>query len=87
MESSPTVGRALAQEFYQGHAEDHFAVVSLSTAIKVPYGVFSGALRTKEWTPLEPDVLDNKYYVRGIGEVKEVAVKGPTEELVLVSVR
>ncbi len=86
MEANPTVGHALAQELYKGHAEDHFEVVSLSTPIKVPYGTFAAALRTKEWTPLEPDVLDNKYYIRGIGEVKEVAVKGPVEELVLVSV-
>jgi hypothetical protein len=87
MEATPTVGHALAQEFYKGHAEDHFEVISLSTPTKVPYGAFSGALRTKEWTPLEPDVLDNKYYVRGIGEVKEIAVRGPVEELVLVSVK
>jgi hypothetical protein len=32
-------------------------------------------------------VLDSKYYVRGIGEVKETTVKGPREELVLVDVR
>ena len=44
------------------------------------------ALLTKEWTPLEPGTLDHKYYVRGIGEVKEVAVKGPTERAELVSV-
>jgi hypothetical protein len=47
----------------------------------------SSMLRTKEWTPLEPDVLDNKFYVRGIGEVKEASVKGPREELALVDVR
>jgi hypothetical protein len=31
-------------------------------------------------------VLDNKYYVKGIGEVKEIAVKGGQEELALTSV-
>jgi hypothetical protein len=86
MEAIPTVGHALAQEFYEGHAEDHFEVVSLSTPVTVPYKSFAVSLRTKEWTPLEPDVLDNKYYVRGIGEVKEISVKGPVELLELVSV-
>ena len=87
MEATPTIGRALRQEYYQGHAEDHFEVLSLTSSVKVPYRAFQGvALRTKEWTPLEPDVLDNKYYIRGIGEVREVSVKGPREELVLVKV-
>ena len=44
------------------------------------------ALLTKEWTPLEPGVVDHKYYVRDIGVVREVTVKGGNEELRLVSV-
>ena len=87
MEANPTVGHSYLQEFYKGHAEDHFSVESLSASIKVPYGSFTGALRTKEWTPLEPAVIDNKFYVRGVGEVKEGSVKGPIEELSLVSVK
>ena len=35
---------------------------------------------------LEPAVLDNKYYVRGIGEVAELAVKGPREAVRLVEI-
>jgi hypothetical protein len=30
-------------------------------------------------------VIDNKYYVRGVGTVREIAVKGPVEKLSLVS--
>ena len=86
MEAHPTVGRRFRQEWYAGHAEDMFAVVSLSSPVTVPAGSFPHALRTKESTALEPDVLDNKYYVEGIGEVKEVAVKGPLERLELVEV-
>jgi hypothetical protein len=37
----------------------------------VPFGSFKHALRTEETTALEPGVVDNKYYVRGIGEVLE----------------
>jgi hypothetical protein len=85
MEASPTVGRALTQEYYAGHAEDHFKVIDLAAPVTVPFGSFHDALLTEEWTPLEPDVLDHKYYVRDIGEIREVAVKGPTEELRLVS--
>jgi len=49
----------------------------------VPYASAADALLTEEWTPLEPDVLDHKYYLRGVGLVKESSVKGPKEELSL----
>lgn len=58
----------------------------------MPYVSTRHALKTRERTPLEPNVVDNKYYVRGIGNyvrgigtVREVAMKGPTERLHLVS--
>jgi hypothetical protein len=44
-------------------------------------------LLTKEWTPLEPKVLDHKYYERGIGTVLEQTVKGGDERNALVSYR
>jgi hypothetical protein len=86
MEADPVIGNAYLQEFYKGHAEDHYRVKSLTASVTVPAGAYTGVLLTEEWTPLEPDVLDNKYYVKGIGEVREVAVKGPREELKLVKV-
>lgn len=86
MEATPIVGHSYAQETYTGHAEDHYEVLSVSAAVTVPYGAFSGVVQTKEWTPLEPDVLDHKFWVRGIGEVREASVSGPLEELVLEKV-
>jgi hypothetical protein len=84
---SPRVGQSARQEYLHGSAEDHFEVVSLESSVSVPYVTSHHALLTKEWTPLEPRVLDHKYYVRGIGNVKEASVKGPKETNVLVSVR
>ena len=86
MPAEPKLGQTLQQEYYKGHAEDFFKVVDLAASITVPYGSFTGAMRTEEWTPLEPDVLDNKYYVKGIGEVTEFSVKGPVEKLELVEI-
>src|SRR6266511_2015001 len=85
--TSYRAGESHRQEYYRGHAEDFFQVLDLTASVSVPYKSFSGTLQTKEWTPLEPDVRDNKYYVQGIGEVKETTVKGPREELVLVDVK
>ncbi len=58
---------------------------SKDASVTVPYGAFLHTLRTQETTALEPAVVDNKYYVRGLGQVEEVAVKGPLERLVLVA--
>jgi hypothetical protein len=87
MPRDPRRGQSFRQEYYKGHAEDHFAVVDLGASIKVPQGAYDRALLTKEWTPLEPGVLDHKYYVRGVGEVAEIAAKGPREVGKLVSVK
>jgi hypothetical protein len=86
MPAHPRVGEHHRQEFFKGHSEDQFRVASLHASITVPYGTFRNALRTKEWTRLEPGVVDSKYYVRGIGNVFEGSVKGPRETARLVSV-
>lgn len=83
----PKVGLVGRQEFLKGEAEDHFEVLDLKASVSVPYVSTQKALRTREWTPLEPGTIDNKYYVRGVGTVREIAVKGPVERLRLVSFR
>ena len=86
MQARPELGRRFRQEWYAGHAEDTFKVIGLSEPVQVPFGSFPDALRTAETTALEPGVLDNKLYVRGIGEIVEKAIKGPLEKLVLVDI-
>ena len=51
-----------------------------------PYSHSEAAMKTREWTPLEPGAIDFKYYLRGVGTVKEQAKDG-SERGVLVSVR
>jgi hypothetical protein len=77
MPAHPRVGQAFQQEFYKGHAEDRFRVV----------GKRGPFLKTREWTPLEPGVIDAKHYVRGVGTVRESAVKGGDEHLELVALK
>jgi hypothetical protein len=86
MQAHPQLDRRFRQEWLRGVAEDTFALRDRSASVTVPYGSFEHALRTSEFSRLEPDVLDNKYYVRGIGDVKELAVRGPREVLRLVDV-
>ena len=86
MPAHPVPGRYGRQELYKGQAEDHFEVVTRRASVSVPYTSSHRALLTKEWTPLEPAVVDHKYYVRGIGTVLEQTVRGGDERNELVSV-
>jgi hypothetical protein len=81
----PRRGVTARQEFLKGHAEDRFKVRSRHAKVSVPFVSTNRAVRTAERTRLEPHVLDNKFYVRGVGTVREVTVHGPTERLELVS--
>jgi hypothetical protein len=86
MEATPTVGKTIRQEYLRGHAEDQFKVIDTGASTVVPAGTFSPALKTQEWTVLEPDVLSEKYYARGVGIVRESDVKGGNEKLELQKV-
>jgi hypothetical protein len=86
MKANPSVGDVYRQEYYAGHAEDMAKVLSRNKSVSVPYGSFEHALETSEWTPLERGVLEHKYYVKGIGNVRTIMVKGGSEEEHLVSI-
>ena len=74
MPGHPRVGEAYRQEYYPpGQALDEARVVSVRPLV------------TLERSPLEPQT-EKKYYVRGVGEVKETVVKGHHETFSLVSV-
>ena len=87
MPADPQVGEVGQQEFYKGQAEDHFQVLSVHASIKVPYTSSHQALLIKEWSPLEPGLVDQKLYIRGIGTVLERNASGSSERLELVSHR
>jgi hypothetical protein len=82
--ANPRPGLKYRQEYYEGEAEDAGEILSVNAGVSVPYGSFSGALQTKDTTPLEPDLVEHKFYARGIGPVLAVAVSdgGGREELI-----
>ncbi len=89
MPAKPRPGLAYRQEHYVGHAEDRAAVVSLREQVEVPFGHFKRGrvLMTRDLNPLEPKILEFKFYARGIGPVLAVGVSGGAdrEELVRYS--
>jgi hypothetical protein len=86
MEAHPRVGDTYAQENAPGVAEDRATVLSLDAHATVPYGSFGHLLKTKDFSPLEPSVVEHKKYLRGVGSVLEKEVRGGEERLALVRV-
>jgi hypothetical protein len=87
MPGTPVIGLEYRQEYYKGEAEDVAKVIALGERITVPYKSFEDVLVTEDRSPLEPKVLERKYYAKGIGVVFEKLIKGGEEKLELVDVR
>ena len=87
MKGRPRAGDTYRQEFYKGHAEDLGRVLRTGVSVSTPYRSFRGTLETRDWSPLEPGVVEHKYYARGIGEVKSFLARGGVERMALVSVQ
>ena len=83
--ADPEVGLAYRQEYYAGEAEDQAEVISLDEQAQVPFGHFARVTMTKDLNPLEPKLLEYKFYARGIGPVLAIAVSGGTDREELVS--
>jgi len=61
-------------------------VVALNVTVRVPAGTFRNCLQTQETTPLETDLLEQKYYAPGIGNVLTVNSRnGDRVELVRIT--
>lgn len=87
MKADPQVGDAYRQEFYRGEAEDMGKVVRLGASETVPFRSFDGLLVTQDWTPLEPEVVEEKFYAKGVGLVLETTIRGGADRNELVSYR
>jgi hypothetical protein len=85
MPAHPRPTDSFRQEYYAGHAEDAFWVVQEGQSVRVPAGGYTGVIRTLEFTRLEPDVIDTKYYAPGIGIIREASATGPKETADLTS--
>ncbi len=84
MAATPRVGDGYQQEFFEGVAEDRAEVLSLDVTVEVPFGTFDDVLQTEDTTPLEPDLVEHKYYARGVGVVLEQTLAGGQDRVELV---
>jgi hypothetical protein len=86
MEAAPMAGDVYRQEFAIGAAEDMADVVALGQSASVPFGSFTNALETHEFSGLEPSANERKYYVPNVGFVLSIDDEAGGERLELVSI-
>ena len=87
MLAMPVVGDVYRQEFYAGQAEDLAKVVGLGGSATVAAGAYQPVLVTEDWTPLSPDVVEEKTYAPGVGFIFERFLKGGAGSVELVEIR
>ena len=84
MRGNPRPGEVYRQEYYPpGGALDQARIIGSAAMVRVPAGTFRRVLVTDEWSPVEPQ-MERKYYVAGIGEIKEQVTAGGHEQFQLV---
>jgi len=87
MKAAPKVGDVYRQEFALGVAEDAAEVLSTTGTESVPGASCNGTcLVTHDFSPLEPDANEQKFYAPGIGDILEIDVAAGGIRLELVSV-
>ena len=85
MPAEPRVGDGYAQEYYEGVAEDRGEILATDATVTIGYGDYDRVVRTEDTTPLEPGLIEQKYYAPGVGVVMEKTVAGGEELVELVS--
>lgn len=79
MPGKPILGIPYRQEYLFNEAEDYGKIISTSETVTVPFGTCNNCIMTEEWSPLEPDVVEHKYYASGIGNIKTIMIMGGNE--------
>ncbi|MGH9036825.1 MAG: hypothetical protein ACRD0O_13760, partial [Acidimicrobiia bacterium] len=84
MKANPRVGDRYRQECSPGQEADVGEVLSIDERTMGRFGIIDGVLMIRDSTPLEPDVVQHKYFAPGVGMILGVTVNGgsATSELV-----
>jgi hypothetical protein len=85
MPAHPRVGLRYREEYYKGHAEDGAEIIDVDALAKVPAGRFDHGIQTRNFSGIEPDVIEEKIYAKGVGVVLEITVSGGSDRDELLS--
>jgi hypothetical protein len=82
--AEPEAGLAYRQEYLAGEAEDEALVLSVAEQVEAPTGTYTGALLTRDTTPLQPEISELKFYAPGVGPVLILQTSGGAAREALV---
>jgi hypothetical protein len=80
MRARPAVGDRYVMEMVPGVAQDEAEVLATRRSINVPYAGLRDVLQVLDFSLLEPDDVENKFYAPGIGLVLEEGGDGEDSE-------
>jgi hypothetical protein len=81
------IGDHYRQEYLPGEAEDMGRIRATGESVDVPIGSFTDVLVTEDFTPLEPGIVELKYYAPGIGLLMEETISGGSKGIQLIEVQ
>lgn len=76
MPANPEVGMSYREELLAGEAEDRARITGTDEKVTVPFDGYDRVVTTANTTPLEPKILERKWYAPGVGPVREDLVSG-----------
>jgi hypothetical protein len=76
MPAQPTPGDAYRQEYLPGEAEDMAEVLAGGRSLTVGGRAYGDVVVIREWTPLEPEAVEEKSYAPGVGQLLERQTAG-----------
>lgn len=84
MLATPRRGDGYQRQLAEGEAEDRATVLELDASLDLETGSYAGLLVTEDTTPLEPGLVEQRYYASGTGLVLEEVVSGGNGDAELV---
>ena len=83
--AKPRVGLSYREEYSKGVAEDQSRVLALDMQAQVRAGHFKHVLLTEDFSPIEPNVSELKFYAKGSGQaVLAIDVSGGSDREELI---
>jgi hypothetical protein len=74
MLANPIVGSKYREEYLFNEAEDEAEIVATGATVTTPAGTFTNCIKTRNFTALEPDIEENKWYAPKFGLVKTLKI-------------
>ncbi|MBE9551909.1 MAG: hypothetical protein IMF05_00455 [Proteobacteria bacterium] len=80
------VGDSYRQEYWRGEAEDMAKIVATGVTVTTSIGTYQNCTKTYDWTPLDPEAMEHKYYCPEAGSVVLVENLTSGERVELIKV-